>query len=139
MGKSANCVTLFEFTDRDNPNYYSPDGCLVEKGTDKLVRGRTDRYGNAIIPDCVKSIGDEAFYGCLSLENAAIPCSVESIGECSFGNCVSLKSVTVPHSVKSIGKETFLGCDSLKIVTVPKSLANIIKDAFGPNVVVKGI
>ena len=28
--------------DRDNPNYYSPDGCLVEKGTDKLVRRRTD-------------------------------------------------------------------------------------------------
>lgn len=69
MEKSTNCVTLFEFTDRDNPNYYSPDGCLVEKGTDKLVRGRTDRYGNAIVPDCVKSIGDEAFYGCLSLEN----------------------------------------------------------------------
>ena len=63
--------------------------------------------------EIVKSIGQSAFEGCLSLNNIIIPDSVKSIGSYAFEGCISLTNIIVPDSVKSIGQSAFHGCISL--------------------------
>ena len=79
----------------------------------------------------VTSIGNFAFYECISLTSMTIPDSVTCIGNCAFNDCSSLASVTIPDSVASIGVYAFCGCTSLKSVTIPDSVTSIGDYAFG--------
>lgn len=60
-----------------------------------------------IIPDTVKYIDDESFYGCTALESVTFGNGVEEIGDYAFENCTSLSKVYIPVSVKKIGAEAF--------------------------------
>lgn len=55
----------------------------------------------------VISIGDFAFYGCLSLTSITIPESVTTIGMGAFEDCQALSSITIPKSVTTIGHSAF--------------------------------
>ena len=74
------------------------------------------------------SIGDGAFYGCLSLQQIAIPSSVTSIGEKVF-NGTDLKQISFLASVKKILPFTFYGCPFVQI-TIPSSVTSIGNNAF---------
>ena len=60
-----------------------------------------------VIPDTVKYIDDESFYGCTALESVMFGNGVEEIGDYVFENCTSLSKVYIPVSVKKIGAEAF--------------------------------
>lgn len=49
----------------------------------------------AVIPDSVTQIGNEAFSGCTSLASITIPDSVTEIGNGAFSGCESLKKLTI--------------------------------------------
>ena len=49
------------------------------------------------VAEGVKSIGKQAFSGCINLTEVVIPGSVEYIGQEAFANCISLKDVTLRH------------------------------------------
>lgn len=72
-----------------------------------------------IIPDSVKSIGNEAFYYCTNLKNVTMPNSVESIGEWAFYNCTSLEKVILSDCITTIGKSAFMDCTKLENLTIP--------------------
>lgn len=55
----------------------------------------------------VKSIGDEAFADCESIESVSLPNSIVEIGALAFANCVSLEVINFPESLKIIGKASF--------------------------------
>lgn len=61
----------------------------------------------------VIAIGDDAFYGCVSLASVTIPDGIISIGGSAFHNCFGLMSITIPDSVTSIGDWAFNDCGSL--------------------------
>ena len=82
------------------------------------------------IPDSVKSIGNEAFFGCESLTSIEIPDSVKSIGNDAFYRCTSLTSIAIPDSVKSIGNAAFRNCKSLSSIEIPDSVKSIGNGAF---------
>ena len=77
----------------------------------------------------VTSIGESAFWNCISLTSVTIPNSVTSIGDLAFMYC-PLTKVTIPNSVTSIGVEAFFGCQKLTNVSISKSVTNIMAPVF---------
>lgn len=73
-----------------------------------------------ILPESLKTIGNESFYGCKSLESITLPSGLQSIGDRAFQLCKSIKEIVIPKSVKQIGMMAFEGCKSLKSITVDK-------------------
>ena len=125
---------------------YSKDGKKLIDWTDDNLTNYTIRQGtrsicddafssctslqSITIPDSVTSIGDSAFSECSSLQSITIPDSVTSIGDFAFSECSSLQSVTIPDSVTSIGGWAFSWCSSLQSVTIPESVTIIGGNPF---------
>ena len=85
---------------------------------------------DAVIGDCITTIGISAFTHCRSLSGLTIPNSVTAIGTEAFYGCTSLSSVTIPNSVTDIGNSAFYYCGNLTSVTIPNSVTNIGSGAF---------
>ena len=62
-----------------------------------------------------KSICDNAFFECESLQQIVIPNTVTNIGNNAFAGCVSLEKVIVPNSVTSIGHGAFMRCSNIEL------------------------
>jgi len=112
----------------DNETYDSRNNCngLIKTKTNSLLLGTAE----TVIPHTIKSVGDYAFYGNLSMESITIPDSVESIGVEAFSGCTELKSVEFSKSLKIIGDGAFYGCKSLTFAELPNSLTQLGKGVF---------
>ena len=66
-----------------------------------------------VIPDCVTSIGSQAFYDCRSLQSVTIGNNIKSIGDRAFYRCYGITSVTIGTGLSSVGDSAFYGCYSL--------------------------
>ncbi len=83
------------------------------------------------IPDSITSIGSSAFLYCSGLVNIEIPDSITSIGSSAFGYCSSLANIEIPDSVTRINDSAFCGCSSLVSIVIPDSVTYIGDYAFG--------
>jgi uncharacterized repeat protein (TIGR02543 family) len=155
-GVFSGCTLLEEINvDNDNVNYASENGVLFNKTKTDIIVCPGGKKGEYVIPTCVTSIWERAFYGCSSLTGAItipnnvtsignsvfahcssltdiyIPDSVTSIGDLAFYRCSSLTTdITIPYGVNRIGNATFYGCSSLTSITIPDSVTSIIELAF---------
>jgi len=116
-----------EYTEVSPASNASGDFEIDEDGV--LIRYRGFAK-NVVIPDGVKSIGDDAFKDADFIESASIPSSVTNIGYRAFSGCASLKSIILPDGVTDIEKGAFQYCDSLESVTIPSSVTMIDREAF---------
>lgn len=83
------------------------------------------------LPKGLKSIGAEAFSGCVALEDTIeVPTTVTSIGNSAFYNCKSLPAITLPIGLLSIGEQAFSGCSGLTTATLPTTLTSIPSKLF---------
>ena len=82
------------------------------------------------IPNSVTSIGSSAFRGCEKLTSFNIPNNLTSLGASAFRNCRNLNSIIIPNGVTKIDKSTFESCTSLKSITIPSSVTEIGQNAF---------
>jgi len=85
---------------------------------------------SAAIGNCITSIGNVAFDGCISLASINIPTSVTTIGQYAFSDCSSLTSISIPDSVTSIGQGAFINCSGLTSCTIGSGVTSIDNDAF---------
>ena len=85
---------------------------------------------DVFIPGSVNSIGDQAFYGCEKLESIFFDKGEASIGNQAFYNCKNLKSLILAEGMASIGNQAFYGCSSLPEVYIPGSVSSIGQSAF---------
>lgn len=84
---------------------------------------------SVVIPNTVTDIGDDAFYGCISLKKVYIPNGVEYVHMGAFQNCPSLESITFPESVISSVLPFDDRCVNLKeIVVLNKEMSVDLRD-----------
>ena len=113
-----------------SPNFVYEDGILFNKDKSRIISFRNQNIKSYVIPSCVTSIGDGAFFRCHSLSEIVIPSSVASIGDSAFKNCFSLSEIVIPSSVTSIGDSAFFCCGSLSEIVIPSSVTSIGDSAF---------
>ena len=113
-----------------SPNFIYEDDILYNKDKSKIISFRNQSLESFIIPTCVTSIGDSAFFGCSSLSDIVIPDSVTSIGDSAFFGCSSLSDIVILDSVTSIGDCAFSYCSSLSNIVIPDSVTSIGDSAF---------
>ena len=68
---------------------------------------------------------DADFIAC-KLTSVKIPNSVTSIGDGAFYHCVSITSVEIPNSVTSIGDNAFIGCTGVNTIYWDSELSPVI-------------
>lgn len=61
----------------------------------------------------IKSIPEDCFGHCHSLESVVIPNTVTIINDCAFEDCTSLSSIKIPASLIGINENAFDTCSSL--------------------------
>ena len=84
------------------------------------------------LPRDLRSIGDEAFNGCSSLEEVRFVgrSNIREIGSEAFKGCSWLTRINLPNSIETLGEQCFDGCSSLRRIDLPSSLRTIGKEAF---------
>lgn len=69
-----------------------------------------DDLREIIIPDSVRSIKAEAFFGCGGLESIELGSGLKEIGKRAFIDAGKLTAVVLPDSLTTLGEEAFMGC-----------------------------
>lgn len=87
------------------------------------------KFMKVVIGNSVKTIGDRAFCGCVSLKYLILGDDITSIGYKSFSSC-SMETVLIPDNVKNIGISAFDSCKFLKELTIGAKVSFIRNFAF---------
>lgn len=78
-----------------------------------------------ILPEGLRSIGEEAFYRSVAdreLTKVNLPDSIVEIGERAFRECKALKNVKLPENLKILGRQAFYRCNAITEITLPHAL-----------------
>ena len=106
------------------------DGCSNPLNSGAKLNIKNILVTELVIPDSVRNIGNNAFFGCTSLTSVSIGNNVKTIGEHAFADCSSLTSVTIGNNVETIGDAAFIHCNNLMSVTMGNSVETIGNYAF---------
>ena len=108
-------------------------GTTWDYSSQELPWGDYARYIRTVtVEDGITRIGHYAFAGC-AVESVTIGNDVTSIGEGAFFECLSLKDISFGNSLNSIGIGAFMG-SGLERVVLPDSLQIVGESAFAETV-----
>ena len=117
-------ITKFE-VDSENKSYQSPDGVLYDKAGGTLIKYPESKPDvNYAVLDSCKNIADWAFIGSIYLETVDLK-QVKTIGEDAFYYCVGLQEIKIPEGVTELTGAVFGCCANLTQVNLPSSLKAI--------------
>lgn len=85
---------------------------------------------SVVLPNSITSLGDNTFYGCLSLLSISGLENVTEIGNYCFSGCKQLTSIALSDQLKEIGQYAFSGCMGLSCIEVPNSVTSIGRSTF---------
>lgn len=78
----------------------------------------------------ITSIGEQAFYKCIVLDNVVLPETLTSIDNLAFYECKSLSNITIPNSVTLIGFGAFANNSAMTFVNINSSDVTVGDGAF---------
>ena len=93
----------------------------VEAGFTGLRIGWDTGLEMLTVEEGVRSVGERAFIGCVSLREVSLPETLTDIGACAFANCVSLQQVRLPASLAHVGDQAFVNI-GMKGLTFPEGV-----------------
>ena len=84
------------------------------------------------LPDGVKTIGRNTFYGCSKLTTLKMPTALEKIGDNAFYSCGLTDELSLENcsALKSLGKECFQSCNGITSVVLPAHAVAMAKECF---------
>ena len=82
-----------------------------------------------VIPEGVKTIGQNAFRECHNLASVSLPSTLETIGEYAFREC-AFDSINIPVSVKKIGDHAFEYNQHLKTIVLQGAVEDFGNEMF---------
>ena len=96
----------------DDFEYYANDETVT------LFWPKDKTKKSVTVPACVTEINDNAFDGCVLLEEVKFEkgSKLKKVNTFAFKNCVALKSISFPTSLEALGDRVFYGCSSLETV-----------------------
>lgn len=84
---------------------------------------------NVYLPDTIRIIGTEAFYGCTSLQRIRLSDNIHTIGIGAFAECSQLQDITLPTGLKVLNSDLFYHCCSLTNIVLPENIEIIRENA----------
>lgn len=85
---------------------------------------------NYIVPESVKTIGENAFKGNNKLKNIEISNNVQGIMVGAFYGCTNLREVILPEELKSIDSYAFYNCPNIEKIYLPSTVETMGTDIF---------
>ena len=82
------------------------------------------------IPGGCKTIGNDAFNGCIALTEVVLQPGVQSVDSSCFNGCTALIKVELPSTLTSLGNNAFRSCEALPEIVLPNSVTSIGTYAF---------
>lgn len=119
--------------DPENQYYYADEsGVLYDKKVENLIYYPLTKAGAYVIPNTVTAIGAGVFRDNKSLTAVTIPASVKTIGDNAFYGCNALTSVIFEdgETELSIGDAAFRSCSKITSLVLPSRLRNAGMYAF---------
>ena len=94
--------------------------------TRKDVYKKMNKNITNVFIENVAIIGNYAFRFSMELKSISFPSSLESIGENAFYNCVNLENISFKEKskLKTIRKSAFQHCRKLKSISFPSSVTH---------------
>ena len=92
-----------------------PSTSIIEEDAFEGCVGLED----VVFPQSLKKIRDRAFRGCSALTSVVIPENVEYLGRDAFYDCVNLQKVIIKASPEGIQQKAFLNCEEIHHITIP--------------------
>ncbi len=103
---------------------------LVSGGVLVAYRGASREVA---VPEGVRVIAGEAFFGHTEIERLTLPDSLLVIGEGAFEGCTGLEEIALGKNVEEIKDRAFLG-NAVSEVSIPASVKKVGLQAFGNTV-----
>ncbi len=98
------------WVDEGNPNFSSDEhGALFDKAKTRLIKAPQTLADEYIIPQTVTQIDAAALRDCAELRSLVLPEGLKSIGDNAFAYCERLSDIAFPDSIIRIGSATMEG------------------------------
>lgn len=109
----------------------------VVEGSDYQVTGiaanafsNNSKITSITIPETVRTIGSNAFSGCVNLKTVVLSENLDRIEDSAFYNCRQLKEIEIPNTVSYIGPQAFYYCNNLQKINIPTNITTIYQGTF---------
>ena len=119
----------------DKNEFYSLNGIIIPDSVEYIGNSQfynMDGLTSVFISKNVKTIEENAFSGCLKLENVVFEedSVLTEIKSGAFGSYTKISSINLPKSLEKIGSNAFSGCQTLTSITLHNNIASIGYSAF---------
>lgn len=130
VGAFSSCDRLEAIRVAEGNPYFTNDvkGVLFNKEKTSLLQCPAGMEGTYCVPDTVKIIRGEAFYGCRRLSEVLLPEELTDIGAYAFA-WSGIKTISLPNSLEKVNFYAFRGC-LIEKMTVWNPICDIDYDDF---------